>query len=83
MIDGRLKAKLSTVQTLKAELNTVQTLKAELTPTDAIPLYEGDYILVPKIKGRVELETKGKKLKDNIVMLEIPIYEVGTVITIG
>lgn len=73
MIDGRLKAKL----------NTIKTLKATLTPTDSIPSYEGDYILVPKIKEQVELETKGKKLKDNIIMLEIPIYEVGTVITIG
>ena len=75
MIDGKLKAKLV--------LDTKLVLNAKLGITDNVPIYEGEYVLVPKIKEQVELETKGKKLKENIVMLEIPIYEVGTVITIG
>lgn len=49
-------------------------------------LYEGPYAVVPKLT-EIVLETKGKAMTDDVLVNEIPIYEVsnqyGTTVTIG
>lgn len=52
-----------------------------------LPDYEGEYTIKPLANISKILQTKDKSLNENIVVLEIPVYEVsneyGTTITIG
>lgn len=52
-----------------------------------LPDYDGEYTVKPLASISQILQTKDKSLNENIVVLEIPVYEVsneyGTTITIG
>ena len=45
--------------------------------------FEGEYEFTSKIKKAQTFETKNKIMKNDIVIKEIPIYEVNGIITIG
>jgi hypothetical protein len=55
--------------------------------TERLPDYDGEYTVTPLASISQILQTKDKSLNENIVVLEIPVYEVsneyGTTITIG
>ncbi len=38
--------------------------------------YTGDYVVTPKLNGEIVLETKGKKMTDNVIVKEIPISKI-------
>ena len=43
---------------------------------EQFPYYDGDYLITPKTKEQV-LETKNKKMNDNLFVLAIPYHAVG------
>lgn len=54
--------------------------------SDIVPLYNGEYTVVPKTVSQ-ELLTKDKKMKDNVTIKSIPYFETsneeGTTVYIG
>lgn len=55
---------------------------------DARPVYDGPHTIVPKKDIQQKLETKDKRMNDNVLVLEIPYSEVsnesgGTTAIIG
>lgn len=53
----------------------------------SVPVYHGVYEVTPNPFAEVELATEGKKMERNVVVEEIPYYEVenpnGTTVIIG
>lgn len=51
-----------------------------------IPIYEGEYQVIPKANEQT-LETKGRKMRENVTVNKIPMYEFsnnfGTTVVIG
>lgn len=43
---------------------------------DTLPIYDGDYSIVPFCDKKTILPTDGKKMTNNITVEEIPYYEV-------
>lgn len=68
---------------------SVNEIEIEITEGGGsqLPFYNGDYVVSPKVKENVLLETKNKSMKDNVTVLEVPYMEVhnekGTTLTIG
>lgn len=77
---------------IEVELETEETI-IELDMSEVIisggelPPYQGDYVIIPKVKQSQTLETKNKSMKDNVLVQEIPYTEVhnntGITFTIG
>lgn len=58
------------------------------TGGEMIPAYEGAYEVTPQVDEPVVLHTKAKRMKDNVTVNRIPLYEVsnaagGKTLTIG
>lgn len=43
---------------------------------ESVPVYRGEYEITPKINEEVILETKSRKLTENLVIKRVPIYMV-------
>lgn len=78
------------VMEIEIELEeSVNEIEIEITEGGGsqLPFYNGDYVVSPKVKENVLLETKNKSMKDNVTVLEVPYMEVhnekGTTLTIG
>lgn len=91
MASDQLKATLTPYGSLQALLHSGNGLSATITQGPMMisdcPDYEGDYVIRPAIDAQ-ELETKGKRMKTNLLVQEIPYAEVsnttgGTTVTIG
>ena len=50
-----------------------------IDPSPEIESYDGDYIVIPKAFTEQVLETKGKKMEDNVTVKEIPYYETSNI----
>lgn len=50
-----------------------------IDPSPEIESYDGDYIVIPKAFKEQVLETKGKKMEDNVTVKEIPYYETSNI----
>lgn len=88
----KLKGKLSPVIGLKGSLTSNEGLGGKLTVGDIIinggyDFYSGEYEVLPKANENTILPTKNKILEENVIVLDIPYYEVsnttGTTIYIG
>lgn len=74
-ITERLTGEIQEVYSLSGELSSVEGLSGELcVPTNPLP-YTGEYDVTPKAFETQTLETAGKVLSDNIVIVEIPYFE--------
>lgn len=64
--------------TLYGELSVVREISGGLTIPpggSAIPIYEGAYEITPLAQTDTVMETKGKRMTENVTVLEIPYYE--------
>lgn len=54
------------------------TIRAQVTPSDFVigdlPYYTGEYTVTPSLDAQI-LDTQGKAMRDDVVVLEIPYYE--------
>lgn len=50
-----------------------------IDPSPEIESYDGDYIVIPKAFTEQVLETKEKKMEDNVTVKEIPYYETSNI----
>ena len=71
--------------TIRSPTITANVYRATYTQ-DTAPVYSGAYEVIPKTVAQT-LETKDKKMKDNVSVLAIPYFEVsntdGTTVIIG
>jgi len=44
-------------------------------PSGDVPLYDGQYEVTPEAYSEIELETRGKRMGQNVLVHEIPYYE--------
>ena len=58
--------------TTELSLDTAESITVSIS--DAIPEYEGSYIVIPDTQSQT-LETKDKKMTDDVLVREIPYYE--------
>lgn len=72
MQTGVITAKLETVQSIKGCISCGINRMQEYEP---LPVYAGDYDVVSKANEDSYLETKDKRLTDNIHVKEIPYFE--------
>ena len=88
---ARLTATISPAGSIQAEVAPGASLRATITQgpmiTSGIPNYEGPYEIRPAVQVQ-ELQTAEKRMKDNLLILEIPYAEVtntsgGMTATIG
>lgn len=72
---------LSPINKITGRLTLPQTLIGQLTTPQVIPpdVYEGEYIITPKAYELQTLETENKLLEGNVVVLEVPYFEVDNV----
>lgn len=75
---GVLLGTLKTRESLSGQFTTTGKLVGEVViPTSVhTELYEGNYVITPKVSDDVVLLTKEKVLKDNLTVQKIPQYEV-------
>ena len=51
--------------------------RAELSGTiNKVMPYTGAYVVTPKLNGEIVLETRGKKMTDNVIVKEIPVSRI-------
>lgn len=73
---GQLKGTIVGTNTLVGKVTNAEFLKGNIF----IPLsvksatYDGDYEIIPKVNAQT-IETKNKKMKENLTVLAIPYYE--------
>lgn len=68
---GNLSGKIGRPTDMSGEIN--------IQPGEDMPVYEGRYIVTPMAYEEQVLETKGKKMEDNVVVKEVPYYETSNV----
>lgn len=89
VISGQLSGQVSVSGTLSGELALSGQLSGKLDPGGgSIPPYEGDYEVTPKVNEDQTLPTKNHRMKEDLTVTKIPVYEVsgptgGTTIIIG
>jgi len=57
------------------DLSTSETINVSIND---IPDYEGSYVVVPEIRSQT-LQTKDKKMTDDVLVREIPYYETSNI----
>jgi len=83
IIHGTLSGETSLVGSLTSEstLNGRLSANQTLVGTLSIPLsadanvYDGDYVVTPKVAESTVLATKSKVMRDDVTVKEIPLYE--------
>lgn len=75
---GVLLGTLKMGESLSGQVTTTGKLVGEVViPTSVhAELYEGDYVITPRLSDDVVLPTKEKVLRDNLTVQKIPQYEV-------
>lgn len=58
--------------TTELSLDTAESITVSIS--DAIPEYEGSYVVIPDTQSQT-LETKDKRMVDDVLVREIPYYE--------
>lgn len=69
-----IKAFIPKQEAISVSIPNTPTVVAEVSPTistSILPVYDGDYVITPG-RTSVVLETKNKKVTDNIVINPIP-----------
>lgn len=77
----KLIGKLSPMPTLNGFLSPTSGLKGTLSIGDihldgGYEFYKGDYVVTPKANENTILQTKDKIMEENVLVLDIPYYEV-------
>ena len=75
--DGEISSVLSSIETLKGELSKPIEITSSISPiiSQRIETYNGEYNITPLAFEDIILNTKDKKLTDNIIVKEIPYYQ--------
>lgn len=64
---------------LSGSISACETLSGSISEAaiggDAYPPYQGDYVVTPAANDEQTLETKGKYMKDDVIVKEIPYAE--------
>ena len=85
-IPVKVSSSLPTIPVLAYSTNTTQKVNVK-TLIDVNfyngEIYEGEYIVAPKFKTETILETKYKKMEDDVQVLKIPYYETISPSSIG
>lgn len=90
-LDGQITGNVVAVQSLKGEVFETLPISGSVSPgilAPQTPLYNGVYQVIPLPELDIVLETANKRLLDDVVVKEIPYYEVsneagGYTVTIG
>lgn len=89
-MNQKLTGVVSVESTLHGEINSRETMDGALSIPKRLPEYEkwdGPHKFTSDVAETVTYETKDKVMKDNIVVLKVPYYEVsnekGTTVYIG
>lgn len=74
---GSITGNLNPSQQIKGNLNQSQQVKGKIQFPHIIPpdVYDGETVIVPSSFSDKELETRGKMVKTDIVVKQIPYYE--------
>lgn len=80
----KLTGRLSPMPTLNGNLSIESELHGSLTVGDihmdgGYDFYSGEYEVLPKANENTILPTKNKILEENVIVLDIPYYEVSNV----
>ncbi len=71
-------ATLTVGGTVTGTVTAQQTIRGLITPADIVtsqlPYYTGEYTVTPSLDAQI-LDTQGKAMRDDVVVLEIPYYE--------
>lgn len=78
---GGLSGQLSCVGGLQGKLSCIGSFSGNLIPPGMMDLkvYNGQYIVVPQAFEQEVLETENKIMTKNVVVTEVPYYEVSNV----
>lgn len=68
LVDKRANIKLTTENKGNVDLTTPSM--------NTYPIYDGDYVVIPKAEELQELDTQGTVLQDNVVVEKIPYAKV-------
>lgn len=90
-LDGEVSGDVSTVQSLEGEVFSTLPISGSVSPgsiAPRVPLYDGVYQVIPLPELDIILETANKRMLDDVVVKEIPYYQVsnqagGYTVTIG
>lgn len=75
-LSGRISADGTLSGTISAPASLSGTITGAANYIKLYPDYDGEYVIVPKARENQTLETKGKRMKDNVTVKEIPVYRV-------
>lgn len=53
----------------------VEVIPELLSSSEAYPIYEGTYVVIPQTSEQT-LETRDKRMQDNVTVREVPYFEV-------
>mgnify|MGYP004513955729 CR=1 FL=1 len=67
---------LAHVTVRRSDKKVITVNKGSGTGGSAIPTYKDSYTVTPRLSTEVVLETKNKKMTDNVTVKKIPVYEV-------
>lgn len=65
---SKMEAKLTAIGSIKASCSFPEIILGDADP------YDGEYLIYPSMEEQ-RLNTKGKVLKDDVLILEIPLFE--------
>lgn len=65
---SKMEAKLTAIGSIKASCSFPKVILGDADP------YDGEYLIYPSMEEQ-RLNTKGKVLKDDVLILEIPLFE--------
>ena len=71
---GKLKAVITDSTTLIGKISGTNQLKGIMGVSLPVDIYDGDYIITPKVESQL-MRTKNKKMEDNVTVLAIPYFE--------
>lgn len=78
--DTSIYAQLAGTGSIRARLDENDgVINGTITSYTSAPIYEGDYIVTPRVNEEVVLETSDKLLTDDVTVLEIPYYETSNI----
>lgn len=77
-LSARVSGSAASAGTIKATVRARQSIRGLITPGDIVigdlPYYTGEYTVTPSLDAQI-LDTQGKAMRDDVVVLEIPYYE--------
>lgn len=75
LYDFSLSGCLSSDCSISGELSGQNGMIGDISISNNIPEYIGDHIITPSSKSDIVLNTKDKKLNENITVIKIPYYQ--------